>query len=78
MLMGKQMLLAILIIAVALGAKTEFQRGVRLLRLTADRTFMLRDTGTGIASDLTLKLCAAFHLFRRQMMLYPKVKEQEV
>ena len=78
MLMGKQMLLTILIIAVAFGAKTKFQCGVRLFRLAADRTFVLCDAGTGIMSDLALKLCAAFHLFRSQMMLYPKVKDQEI
>ena len=65
MLMCKQVILTVLIIAIALGAKPEFQMLSVLLRPAADCTFV---TG-GLALRLhffytLLKLPAALHLLR--------------
>ena len=57
---GKQMLLAILIIAVALGAESKLQCVIILVCPTTYRTFML--CYPCIALNLMLKLCPALHL----------------
>ena len=63
--MCKQMILAILIIPVALGAEPKLQIFVILVRLPADSTFM--PGNMRIAFDVLLKLCPPLHLLWRHM-----------
>ena len=66
MLMCKQMILTVFVIALALGAETEFQRWIVKFRPAADSTLVLRTARISLrSSHVCLKLLASVHLVRR-------------
>ena len=66
MLMCKQMILTVFVIALALGAETEFQRRIVKFRPAADSTLVLRTARISLrCSHVCLKLLASVHLVRR-------------
>ena len=66
MLMCKQMILTVFVIALALGAETEFQRRIVKFRPAADSTLVLRTARIALrSSHVCLKLLAPVHLVRR-------------
>ena len=66
MLMCKQMILTVFVIALALGAETEFQRRIVKFRPAADSTLVLRTARISLRSaHVCLKLLASVHLVRR-------------
>lgn len=80
MLMSIQMMLTILIISIALGAETEFQRGIILFRPAADRTFMFGDPRRGMR--LLFEFMPPLHLLWRHVDMvsagheeYDKIEE---
>ena len=74
MAMGKQMILAILVIPVTFGAETEFQIRIILIRLAADGTFVFGDLG--ISLNVLLKLRPPFDLLGIQMHMAPAAQEE--
>lgn len=65
MFMGKQMILAVFVIAVALGTEAEFQFRVAFIRSAADGAFMLGHLGCiGISLYIPLKLLLPLYLSR--------------
>ena len=75
MRMGKEMLLAVLIISVAFGAETELQHRIILVRPSADRTLMFCDLR--IALDFMPELRPSLHLLRRHMDMASGGKEKD-
>ena len=67
------MILAIFVITVAFGAKTELQARIVLFRPAADRTFMSRNFGSAFVC-FSLKLRPAVHLFRRNAASVQTIK----
>ena len=64
--MCKQMILTILVISLALGTETEFQRRIILLGPAADRTLMSDSVRvSGGLSHLGFELLPSVHLVRR-------------
>ena len=72
--MGKQMILAVLIISVTLGTETKFQCLIIIIRPAADRTFMLRNPG--IFPDLMFEFRPSLYLPRRHMHMASGGKEE--
>ena len=78
MLMGKQMVLTIFIIAVALGTETEFQLRIGLFRSSANRTFMTGNPRRMV--HFPSKLLPLLHLLgaHSDAVFGCKVKHQEI
>ena len=74
MCMCKKMVLAILIISIAFGTETEFQRRIILFRSSADRTFMFGNTGGGMS--LPFEFLPALHLSWRHMDMISAGQEE--
>ena len=66
MLMCEQMILTVFVIALALGAETEFQRRIVEFRPAADSTLVLRTARISLRSaHVCLELLPSVHLVRR-------------
>ena len=74
MLMGKQMVLTVLIVAVAFGTESKFQLGIGLIRPAADGAFMLCHHMCPVY--LAFKLMLPFYLFRTPYNAFPVSKEK--
>ena len=65
MLMCKQMVLTVLVVALTFRAETKFQRRVILLGASAHGAFVLGDSGTGARlTHLCLKLLSSVDFMR--------------
>ena len=73
MLVRKQMILAIFVVAVAFRTETELQARIVLFRPAADRAFMPRSFSSAFVC-FSLKLSPAVHLFRRDAAFVHSVK----
>ena len=66
MLMCEQMILTVFVIALALGAETEFQRRIVEFRPAADSTLVLRAARISLwSAHIRLELLPSVHLVRR-------------
>ena len=66
MLMCEQMILTVFVIALTLGAETEFQRRIVEFRPTADSTLVLRAARISLwSAHIRLELLPSVHLVRR-------------
>ena len=74
MSMGKQMILAVLIVSVTLGTETKFQCLIILIRPATDRTFMLGNPG--IFPDLMSEFRSSLYLPRGHMHVASGGKEE--
>ena len=79
--MGKEVILAIFHISVALAAETEFQRRIIQIRASAHRTLMLVERSTVPTHLRRLRLCAkitpALILGGRYPVIIPCGKEKQ-
>ena len=77
MLMCEQMILTVFVIALTLGAETEFQRRIVEFRPAADSTLVLRAARISLRSaHIRLELLPSVHLVRRIALEVPGGEEE--